>query len=643
MSTLWTEKSAGVMICLCVTLVSYMPLVYGHVAFVEARISRHDIMFFVVLPFLSLAVMVAAIFVVHSVAHAGHLFSLNWIGANKRLDILGAVVLSVAFVVIDGAMRHILGLSYVVSGRIALSSPLSTLPLSLYVLRFVVVTPFVEEVFWRGYVQDSIERASNSAIALLSQAALFAALHLRNLGETGTIFLFALALGYWRSRRRTLLPLIAAHTVVNLVGMVPFVRNNAEWRSIKIVRDYRTSLEELGMRAGYTVDGNADSHYARAFEWAIGVPSNIERSDLRIWPTDLPPMRMRSLRNWICLNEKAVTVFEEGTQKPYWVRNYRSLPFADVVTPPFERKAREMVTVLLLKTKVSETDAPPQQSISDLIACYRFGLHLMGPKPLNEQVLGLETQEYVLKEAFKILLRRKTDATWLACLQSQVEEIPWRAAQEISFSGQRLICHDIIQRSFTCDQQGHGHMPRWVIMQMIANRRNARYGIEPWERLERKVTADLVDTLLTYLDSISRRTPAELLQAGELIGDVVGRMAHDNVFLLTQADRLEDYYYWCHECDARRDALVVIAALMRYYMETDEFPWDLNELVTRNYIRAVPRDPFSGSPLVYEKIGRDFVLYSLGADFDDDGGVSRRRDSSDADGDDVFWPTTDDH
>ncbi|MEN6334498.1 MAG: hypothetical protein ABFE01_09570, partial [Phycisphaerales bacterium] len=61
------------------------------------------------------------------------------------------------------------------------------------------------------------------------------------------------------------------------------------------------------------------------------------------------------------------------------------------------------------------------------------------------------------------------------------------------------------------------------------------------------------------------------------------------------------------------------------------------------FLDTLPTDPYSNGLLVYRAAGDNFVLYSLGPDFDDDGGISgvdsegRIRMWADS-GDTVFWP-----
>ena len=60
-------------------------------------------------------------------------------------------------------------------------------------------------------------------------------------------------------------------------------------------------------------------------------------------------------------------------------------------------------------------------------------------------------------------------------------------------------------------------------------------------------------------------------------------------------------------------------AIERYRLATGKLPDALSELVPA-YLDAVPEDPFDGKDLRYEKLGVDFVVYSIDKDLRDDGG-----------------------
>jgi hypothetical protein len=64
----------------------------------------------------------------------------------------------------------------------------------------------------------------------------------------------------------------------------------------------------------------------------------------------------------------------------------------------------------------------------------------------------------------------------------------------------------------------------------------------------------------------------------------------------------------------------VSLAVQRYRLATGSLPDSLAELVP-NYFGAIPQDPFDGNDLRYMKLDVGFVVYSVGEDAKDDGGV----------------------
>jgi hypothetical protein len=89
---------------------------------------------------------------------------------------------------------------------------------------------------------------------------------------------------------------------------------------------------------------------------------------------------------------------------------------------------------------------------------------------------------------------------------------------------------------------------------------------------------------------------------------------------------------------AQADALITTLALFRYKADKGQIPEKLDELVSAGYLKALPTDPFSGSSLVYKRLGDDFMLYSFSLDCDDDGGTRSKWGTGEKGGDQVFWP-----
>ena len=70
-----------------------------------------------------------------------------------------------------------------------------------------------------------------------------------------------------------------------------------------------------------------------------------------------------------------------------------------------------------------------------------------------------------------------------------------------------------------------------------------------------------------------------------------------------------------------RDATLVSIALELYHREHGAFPESLDELVPA-FLEEIPLDRFDGKPLKYHLTPEGPVLYSVGTDRDDDGGVA---------------------
>ena len=61
-------------------------------------------------------------------------------------------------------------------------------------------------------------------------------------------------------------------------------------------------------------------------------------------------------------------------------------------------------------------------------------------------------------------------------------------------------------------------------------------------------------------------------------------------------------------------------AVERYRLDTGRLPEKPGELRPR-YMEEIPEDPFDGKPLRYKRLDNGYVIYSIGPDGKDDGGV----------------------
>ncbi len=89
--------------------------------------------------------------------------------------------------------------------------------------------------------------------------------------------------------------------------------------------------------------------------------------------------------------------------------------------------------------------------------------------------------------------------------------------------------------------------------------------------------------------------------------------------------------------EAQLAAIEVIAALQAYRGQHSAYPKSLSALVPE-YLPAVPKDPWTGGPMLYEPTGDVFRLYCTGDDRTDDGGLTDPRRTRYEQKDQVFVP-----
>ncbi|MHC4284367.1 MAG: hypothetical protein ACYSWZ_15550, partial [Planctomycetota bacterium] len=146
-----------------------------------------------------------------------------------------------------------------------------------------------------------------------------------------------------------------------------------------------------------------------------------------------------------------------------------------------------------------------------------------------------------------------------------------------------------------------------------------------------------------YCETFAQKTPAQIRAEGIDYETETMKIVGDNVLLSILTPALYRAAEIGHRHRTNVEATISILALQRYKADKASFPDDLQQLITAGYLRQLPIDVFSGKPLVYRKTDESFILYSVGENFEDDGGKpdptrKGRPRLWDDDGDSIFWP-----
>jgi membrane protease YdiL (CAAX protease family) len=641
------DKSSGknwriLTLLLLSIVVSHTPIAIGCIIFLEGDFIEKNIVLLKLLRIFSMILMIAFAVGIWRITIIPRI-SMQWIGKKKVSTILGVIALPFILITSDVILRQIFNRLGIYVSDIVIQRQDSIALFIAEMILVVLVTPIVEEIFWRGYVQGILERITSWPIAVFGQAFLFALIHMVNIAGRFNIFVIGLILGFWRCRKRTLIPLIVAHMVFNSLFFVRILCNYYEERTVKVTHDYRKELENLCKPADYIPEKNALPYYMRAIDLIVEPPD--EGFGEMTWPDELPDGKEVLLHDWISANNRAIAEFEAGSKKPYCFWEYSKEPISKRYALPIDETGL-MHIIVLVRAQINAAQGNFHASVSDILTCYRFGQHFAPPKPLVEQSMGLGVKNLTLCFAFFILKKSEPSDIFLTELQLGLKDLSEREKIPIDFSLERLFIHDLIQRNFSNDGKGNGRIPRAFfddrgkpdpILRHLGCPENDKDQIRRWQKLDRKQTEQITDNVFSLLSFFKNYTPAQLHRIGLSIREIIQKSARDNIFILTHTKYYEKGYCFAYRVMAQRDALIVTAAIMRYRLARGDLPDELEQLVQTGYLDSLPLDPYSEKPFVYRKKGSDFLLYSLGRDFDDDGGI-RSSSENNVGGDDVFWP-----
>lgn len=645
-SLVGAQKVYTLVILVSIIVISYLPLLIARYVFVDEGFSKNDFILLLA-PFLSALLMIISPIIAAKASPRLAGFDITWI-RKPRSDILWIFLLFLIVLISSLAFywslkKFRIPVNY--KGPPVLFFSSSVILLSVSTFRVAFISPIAEEIFWRGYVQVRLSKLFGAWIALFTQAIAFAALHFSPAGGFFLLLVYGLIFGLWRHRGKSLIPIIITHIVINSLFCIGLWYDWAELKKINVKTDYVAQFVELSKPANYDPNNNAAIFYKKAFELSVDKPEQLSDSDIKAWPTALPEEKQILLQNWISSNSAALEQIKLGTQKPYYWSDYKRSSMFTFALPSL-RELRNLSYAICARSRFHTVEGNLKAAFSDLLLCYRFGRHFTGHKTLIEQLVGITGSQLAIKSVFRILDETTPDPNLLKDYQQEFTEFFNKQSFVIDFTAEKLVVYDGIQKIFTDDGKGDGHIPKACIEQMVNPPVALKFLFSDfteekksdWEKLGRKKTTELVEKIFEYYDVIKDKSPASLREEGKSPEKVIKEMTKDNSIVNTLAEPELRSIEYPFRCRIAADALVTTFAILRYKAEKNQFPESLDQLISAGYLKQLPMDPYGDGPLVYRRQGDDFMLYSLGADFDDDGGVHSRWGDLQQGGDYVFWP-----
>ena len=421
---------------------------------------------------------------------------------------------------------------------------------------------------------------------------------------------------------------------------IPYPQSDINVSDINVKVNYVAVYNKITRPVDYDPNQNAAPYYEKAFA-LVNAPNDIKDLSKK-WPGDMNEAELNTLKKWLASNSETLDYLRQAAQKPYyWIErrakdnNLLKIEYSEL------KKLKRCTQLLVLQAKLMASQGQIEPALKQVAEIYKIGTHFGPPKTLLDQLVGIAISANALNAGFQILDRTKPNPDLLKTFQEEIKKLSASRNPIIDLTAERMMFYDQVQRLFTDDGQGDGHVYGTAFLEDPPGYLRRLFNPEKssWTKTSRKKTIELADKMYDHFEWARDKSPARLHKEGKDIDKTAEEMVKNNYLLKLLRPAIGRVLKISYRLKIHTDSLLVTTAILRYRADRGYYPSKLNDLVHDGYLEKIPIDPFSGNSLIYRLTDDNFVLYGFGHDLDDDGGTySRKWGEGEEGGDMVFWP-----
>lgn len=416
--------------------------------------------------------------------------------------------------------------------------------------------------------------------------------------------------------------------------------------------DYSQVLSEK-VRQGRDESVNAWHDYKAAAEsldedFYKKLPEAVSDSHPHL-PENITPEMIEQVGRALQDSGRSFALLEAGAAKPFYWNNYEFwLTYDEQVEPPqiatneaFMKllgKYKRLTQRYALKINYDVYLKKYDRAVDELLVLNKFGDHQTGKGLLIEQLVGVAIKAMAVGEIYNLLDETQLNEEQLQKLFKGLAADGSRKETVVDVELEKYFFYDKLQRCFTKDGR--------MLLKGIG------FGFSDWGELaenfilfdfprEREVL-EQVDRSYEEVARYFGKTPYELHEIGWEDNDWE-KLAPDLLMMQILAPAFGRVQQLNWRLRADESALGAVIALKLYRARHGRYPEQLVDLVCDKIIEEVPNDPFGEGAFIYRKAGDDFILYSAGYNFVDDGGSMENYKWKEKNLDIVFWPVFEKH
>jgi hypothetical protein len=432
----------------------------------------------------------------------------------------------------------------------------------------------------------------------------------------------------------------------------------AFWDKPSPTVDYVAELNALA-HPGKDLTENGAPFYEKADKRFIDYPKNIKYDLIVNVGMPLSSKEKEAIQDWVLQNEPALEMVRQASQRSQARFAYNTYKSDNVANICFFNVNNMREFTRLFYARIWLVDGDDQAKIlADLRPTYTMARHLEAGPFLIEQMVGNAITAMSACETRRLLRMGKFKSESLPRLAEILDETYPHGYPKLNLSGELMGSLDIIQKTFTNGGIGGGHLCPKAFHEMTKSILGLRQDL--WEELTKKpqlaffiahprrnATLEKIKEYYALLDQWNMTPYEQSLKQNNPCKEFMAKNQNNlifSVFLLPGLGREIGRNY---SSKAEFEATRTVVALLQYKHDRGRNPESLTELVPA-YLKELPRDPYGPDTLIYRRTGEDFLLYSRGRNFEDDGGKhlptygyaydQEGKKIIDKNGDYVFWP-----
>ena len=365
---------------------------------------------------------------------------------------------------------------------------------------------------------------------------------------------------------------------------------------------------------------------------------------------DMAPAAKDKFYEWIQANEPAWELFvKAGRMEKCWTTYDRQWLMEGVYSSLFIRvpipDLYHFSELSLWRSRQHNQKGELLEALEDCLALARAGTHYASLGSYRLQTNGTYHIWQAGREILDIISFNQLNRNDLDFAQREWDKLFEEGYPFLNLDLERVLFLETVQKYYTDSGPGGGHL---IYDKVVENWPNT--GPIGWDPINavgkvllhagRDEMVALGEQLFQEMEKEQQMSPYQQHQNHITpVRDQIRALRTSRYGFMQKLMPGSHYIEGYHQNRAWYYATTTILALHRWKADKGEYPDQLEILKVGGYLKQLPEDPYGKGILKYQKKDDDFILYSFGADFEDDQGWDKNFWHSPGNfGDWVIWP-----